>query len=329
MSENTIQKNKERVWDYWIQLDEASREERASLHEEFLSSDVTWFGPHPINSITGNKAVEFCFYQPLYSAFPDLRRTTHIFFGGSFNGGEWISATGYLSGTFQKDWLGIPASGETNHIRFGEFSRLEDGRIVETRILFDLVDLIRQGGRRVLPESRGKEGLVSGPKAGDGVLLSPQSQGATQKSIDLVEGMIHGLGSYENSDLNSMGMERFWDTDSMVWYGPTGIGTTYGLEGFQKHHQKPFLRAFPDRKGGNHVARIAEGNYVASTGWPSVLATHKGEYLGTPPSEQQIGMRVMDWWRREGDLLEENWVFIDLPHLFLQFGVDLLAQFND
>jgi hypothetical protein len=34
----------------------------------------------------------------------------------------------------------------------------------------------------------------------------------------------------------------------------------------------------------------------------------------------------MDWWRREGDLLVENWVFIDMIDLFLQLGVDLFER---
>jgi hypothetical protein len=37
-------------------------------------------------------------------------------------------------------------------------------------------------------------------------------------------------------------------------------------------------------------------------------------------------MRVMDFWRREGDLLVENWVFIDMVDLFLQLGVDLFER---
>jgi len=37
-------------------------------------------------------------------------------------------------------------------------------------------------------------------------------------------------------------------------------------------------------------------------------------------------MRVMDWWRMEGNLLKENWVLIDLPNFFLQLGVDLLQE---
>ena len=146
-----------------------------------------------------------------------------------------------------------------------------------------------------------------------------------QHSLGLVEAMIGGLMRYDKTDLKSMGMSRHWHP-AMMWYGPGGIGTSRGIGGFERHHQAPFLHAFPDRKGGTHRSRIAEGAYVASTGWPSVRATHRGDYLGVPASGRAIEMRVMDWWRCEGGLLAENWVFIDLPHLMLQMGVDLLDR---
>ncbi|MFX8172471.1 hypothetical protein ABTK94_19380, partial [Acinetobacter baumannii] len=61
--------------------------------------------------------------------------------------------------------------------------------------------------------------------------------------------------------------------------------------------------------------------------WPSVRATHTGGgWLGMPPTDKRIGMRVMDFWRREGDLLAENWVFIDIPDLLLQMGVDVFGR---
>ena len=111
-----------------------------------------------------------------------------------------------------------------------------------------------------------------------------------------------------------------------MWYGPCGIGTARRVSGFQDHHQRPFLHAFPDRVGGNHRARIAEGRYMASTGWPSVRATHSGDYLGAPATHKPIGMRVMDWWRVTDETIAENWVLIDLPELLLQMGVDVLER---
>jgi predicted ester cyclase len=112
----------------------------------------------------------------------------------------------------------------------------------------------------------------------------------------------------------------------MLWFGPGGIGSNRRLKGFQDFHQRPFLTAFPDRRGGNHKARVADAMYCASSGWPSITATHAGPYLGHPATGRRITMRVMDWWRREGDLLAENWIFIDLPDLFQQFGRDLFAE---
>ena len=34
----------------------------------------------------------------------------------------------------------------------------------------------------------------------------------------------------------------------------------------------------------------------------------------------------MDWWRRDGDLLAENWVLIDIPDLLRQLGMELFED---
>ena len=40
-------------------------------------------------------------------------------------------------------------------------------------------------------------------------------------------------------------------------------------------------------------------------------------------------MRVIDMYRREGDKLSENWIFIDFLHFWNQQGVDILAQIKE
>ncbi|MGL6351887.1 MAG: ester cyclase, partial [Aeromonas sp.] len=177
----------------------------------------------------------------------------------------------------------------------------------------------------VLPRSTGARLIVPGPQMHDGLLLGVSDPVQSQLSMDSLDRMIGGLKSFNQKDLKSMGMHAFWHPE-MMWYGPCGIGTSRQVEGFQKHHQKPFLHAFPDRVGGNHISRISEGHFIASTGWPSVRATHMGDYLGAPATNKPITMRVADWWRREGDTLRENWVMIDLPELLLQMGVDLFDR---
>ena len=143
--------------------------------------------------------------------------------------------------------------------------------------------------------------------------------------MKILHRMMGGLESFNQRDLQSMGMRAFWHPD-MMWYSPCGIGTARTVDGFKKHHQRPFLAAFPDRVGANHRSRFAEGTYVASTGWPSVKATHSGMYLGVSATGKKITMRVADWWRSEGEILRENWVLIDLPELLLQMGVDLFGR---
>ena len=298
---------------------------------KFIAADCEWHVSHPINTLRGPQVVVEGYFAPLRQAFPDIERRTDIFFAGNWDGlidggaGRWVSCTGHYLGTFKSDWLGIPATGEPATLRFGEFYRIVDGRIAEARILLDIVDLARQAGQRLLPPSPGLEILVPGPRPHDGLLFGSNDPAVGQASMDLVMAMAGGLGQFDKTDLQSMGMERYWHRN-MMWYGPCGIGSSRGLSGFQRHHQGPFLHAFPDRKGSHHRARLAEGAYVGSTGWPSVKATHLGDYLGVAATGKAIGMRVMDWWRCENGLLTENWVFIDLPHLMLQMGVDLMAR---
>lgn len=320
---------KQLVWDFNNELKrvQSDPEKVKDVLGRFSSTDAVFHGFHPVNTLNGIDEAAASHYVPFCRSFPDWERRNDIFMASTFKGSTWISSTGYYLASFMKEYLGIPASGKIIHLRFGEFVRVEDGIIAEWICIYDLIDLMRQTGVRVLPESLGVEGLFQGPATQDGIQKGLSDPGDAKKSIDLVESMIfQGLMAYDGKTLESMGQERYWDSE-MMWYGPSGIGTTRGLSGFQRDHQIAFLTAFPDRKGGNHRARTAEGMYAASTGWPSLTAVHAGGgFLGIPPTGKRITMRVMDWWRREGDLLKENWVFIDLPDLLLQMGYDILQR---
>ena len=290
-------------------------------------ADVAWHGPHPINAQQGYRAVLAGFWTPFLAAFPDIERRDDIIISGTFKGGSWVGATGHYTGTFVNEWLGIPSTGGVLNVRYGEFSRLEGGRVCEVYLILDILDVLRQAGcwPRGLPKSPGVADRAPGPGSGDGVVLKPYDSDEGTQSLALVEAMIAGLMSYDRLTLESMGMERFWHPQ-MMWYGPAGIGTSRALKGFQDVHQRAFLKAFPDRVGGDHKARIGEGTYVGSAGWPSVRATHQGPWLGVPATERRISMRVMDFWRREDNLLRENWVFIDQLDLLLQMDFDVMAM---
>ncbi len=297
--------------------------------KRLFSPALAWHGQHPVNDGGGRDSFEAGALAPLRQAIPDIERRDEIFIAGIYEDRPWIAATGHYCGAFAAPLFGIPASQQLVMLRYGEFYRLgADGLVDEVVTLWDMTDLMRQAGVNPLPRSAGADLTNPGPRSLDGVRLDSVLTEAGSATRKLVEAMGKGLLDYDGKTIQSMGQQRFWQPD-MNWFGPCGIGATRGLSGFQDYHQIPFLTAFPDRKGGHHKSRIGDGGYCASGGWPSVVATHGGPYLGHPATGKRIGMRVMDFWRRDGRLLAENWIFIDLIDLFGQFGRDLFAEMRD
>ena len=48
--------------------------------------------------------------------------------------------------------------------------------------------------------------------------------------------------------------------------------------------------------------------------------------MGMPATGKVGEFRVIDIYRRSGDKLAENWIFIDLLHFWKQQGVDVLTN---
>ncbi|WP_394140137.1 nuclear transport factor 2 family protein [Cytobacillus oceanisediminis] len=319
-------KNKKLISKFADDLRNSSFDKIKAILERYYDENAVMYTSHPFNKIEGIDQICEVFYKPLLQSFPDIKKDIYILMAGQYEGGNWVSATGNMVATFVKDWIDIPASQGVTWIRYGEFHKIENGKIVETRLLIDILDVMRQAGFKFIP-ALAPEIIVPGPSTFDGVLLYETNNVESEKSLQLVEDMIYKGLRKAASGLEKQGLEAFW-TEDFMWYGPAGIGTTKGIGGFKEFHQGPFLKALPDRVGGhNHAARFADGHYIASTGWPSVEATHTGAgWLGIPAPNKKVSMRVMDWWRREGDLLVENWVFIDIIEYLLQLDIDIFDR---
>jgi predicted ester cyclase len=318
MSATQVQENKKLVWAFWQDLNGAGPEGAADVIGRYCHKDITWHGPHPIYDLEGLEALLSKFWQPLLQAFPDLQRHCDLFIGGHRH---WIGAVGKLKGTFARDWLGIPATGREVQIRFGEFSAVYDGQISLTYIIPDVLDVIRQAGFQLLPPSRGEEGPWPGPMTGDGVLLAARDAGDEMSTLHLAKTMCQAL--------DTPSLRQYWDPETMVWCGPSGIGTLRTLKGFEEGHETPFRHGFPQCGrifAGVHAVEVDDGNYAGWVGWPSIQAIHSGEYLGVPPTGNVVDVRLMDFYRREGDLVIENWVPIDMLHLLLQIGFDVFDE---
>ncbi len=314
--------NKQRVWDVWQSVNHNPSQAAAQLNGIFADR-VEYHGFYPMRNLSGREALLEQLWLPLFRAFPDLMRRSYMLIGGDFEGENWVVSCGELIGTFVHDWLGIAASGTSVKFRYGEFCRMAAGVIEEIRLLVDLPDLIRQADRPIMPPNPGRDIWVPGPLAGDGLRLTPRDPDESAKTIAMVESMVFdGLNLYDQKDQDSQGLERFWNPE-MVWHGPVGVGSTYGLDEFKRNAQGPIVGAFPDRKGAGHRARVADGMYAATTGWPSLVGTHQHDFRGWAPTHEKIGWNIMDFYRRDGDLLRENWVLIDLIDAGRQSGVNL------
>ena len=316
-------------WHQW--QDAAVPEAAADLP---LSRSWQWFGFEPLGTLNHREEFLQQFWRPLRQALSGFRRETHILLGGfssgkvdgSPDGALWTGATGWFHGRLEHEWLGIRGSGEQVQLRWAEFHHHAQGVIQRTYLLVDLIDLLEQLGCSVLPRSRGAEGVYPPPLTGDGRVPDDLLEDETQASLRLIrEFLFEGLNRFDQSQLQSMGVARYFHP-AVRWYGPGGIGFCNGLQEFEDLHQKPWLHAFPDRKIQDLDSLFAEGAYVGSSGWDGVIAVHSGEYLQTPASGNRISFNGIDFWRREGDQFVENWVFVDMIHLFRQFGVDLLAR---
>ena len=142
--------------------------------------------------------------------------------------------------------------------------------------------------------------------------------------------MLEGLGQYATGGVEAMQLEKHWHP-KFSWYGPSGIGTCRGVQGFRDWHQIPFLNAMPDRVGDPAAGNLfGESNYVGFTAWPGMHMTISADgFLGIVPTDKKITMRSLDFWRREGNLLRENWVLVDLLHVYHQLDVDVFARLKE
>lgn len=281
---------------------------------------------HPFETMTGPQAYFDTALAPLQAAWPDLERRETIVMESTISTGHWVGQCGYYTGTFAKPWLGIPATGHQVAMRFHEFFRIESGRVVEMQALWDLPEVMMQAGVWPLSPPLGREWHVPGPATQDGLRIT----GDGAQALQVVGDMLTALGHHKDGGLAAMDLPRYWHPNCS-WYGPSGIGTCRGIAGFRNWHQIPFLNAMPNRVGdpsGGHF--FAQGDYVGFTAWPGMSATISGDgWLGIAPSDQNITLRSLDFWRVEHGLIRENWVLVDLLHVYAQIGVDVLARMHE
>ena len=306
---------------------------RAAL-DKVAAPDALFRLAHPFGDMTGPQGFYDGALATLKAAWPDVERRDWLVMAGSDDAGaDWVGCGGHFVGTFTAPFLDIPPTGHLAHMRFHEFYRFTDGKVTEYQALWDIPEVMMQAGAWPMVPSLGREFCIPGPASGDGLMRAARDEDQSEASRQLIIDMLEHMKRHPSQGgAEVMEMPRFWHP-RMNWYGPAGIGTGRGIEGFRNWHQIPFLNGMPDR--GNKVDEIiyhffGDNDYAAVTGWPDMIQTisHDG-WLGIPPVGKEITMRSLDFWRLEGGLIRENWVMVDLLHMYDQIGVDVFARLRE
>ena len=317
------------ITDYYDSLESSDISMIPTILSNSTIPDWHWRSYYPFGEQYGHSDVYTTFWHPFLSSFSSVSRRQDIFFAGTnerdSHNSVWVVSMGHLLGLFDAPFLGIPPTNKISMFRYCEFNRVESDKITETAFYFDLPHLLSQSGINLFPHQTGIHLVHPGPKTNDGLCYAPSDSSQTKKTSDLVNSMITNLGQWQSNLSLEEELKLNWH-DDMLWWGPEGIGSTYTIERYAKQHSGPFRSAFSDRSSTNHICRLSEGHYSGFFGYPNFTATHTGDFLGISATNKPTDFRVIDIYRREGDKLAENWVFIDLLYWLHQIGDNRLES---
>lgn len=283
----------------------------------------------PFGECIGSEDAARNFWLPLRDSFSPLQRRPDIFFAGynhlSNEPGVWVASMGHMLGLFDQPFLGMRPTRQSTMLRYAEFNLVVDGKITESTMFLDVLNLMVQARAEALPPSTAATMVTPGPRTHDGLLYAQQPAPEGEKTLKLFLRMIDRLLA-EDVHTTNTDLSLDW-TDDMIWWGPGGIGAPYTQGRYLEQHCVPFEEGLKWGDFFGHRTEFAEGHYGGFFGWPTFDVTSLGGYIGlAPKSEKKASMRVVDLYRREGDKLAENWNFIDHLNFLDQLGVDLVAR---
>lgn len=295
-----------------------------------VAPDWHWRGMHPFHEQRGPDAVASTFWAPLLTAFTRLQRRPDIFMAGlnEMDGfkSRWVVQMGHLMGLFDKPLLGILPTGKIAMLRFVEFNRVEDGRVVETAMFCDLLHLMMQAGQWPLPPQSGAHLVQPGPMTHEGLMHDAQPAELGERTLAAINAMLDNPFTSVDGVDEETRLRRVWHND-MIWWGPAGIGASYTIPRYIKQHCEPFDDALHDGYRFNgHLCRMAEGHFGGFFGWANLTLLNAGGYLGMTAGPGPADMRVVDIYREQDGKLAENWIFIDILHFLSMQGLDVLGR---
>lgn len=328
---------KQTALEYFEALENCEVGAAAEVLERYTAPGYQMRSVYPFRELAGARAAAEKVWVPMRTALSSMQRRQDILMAGEnlYAPDEvWVMSMGHFTGLFDREWLGIRPTGKMASLRYAEFICVEGGKIKESCLHLDLIGLMQQAGAYPLPPSTAQYFIYPGPKRHNGLLFEDAPEEESRATLELVSRMCDdlvkgGLVSESDDVIDAAYTERVYArtfSPKMTWYGPCGIGATYTIPRYVEQHQGPFSDGLTDMKFVGHRVRFAEGKFACWFGWPNLRNRNKGGYLGMPTGKEPAEMYVVDVYSCQEGMIEENWVFIDIPWWLKQQGLDVFQR---
>ena len=121
---------------------EALNAQDLEAHHKYWHDNMVLHGPPGFGDIHGIENFKYKVLKPFYEAFPDYHVKNDIVVAE----GEWISATGFLTGTHSGTYLGVEATGRSIKMQFSDFWTIKDGKFLDNYVMVDNHGVFEQMG---------------------------------------------------------------------------------------------------------------------------------------------------------------------------------------
>ena len=125
-----------------LKMYEALNAQDLEAQHKFWHEDMIWHGPSGFGDIHGIENFKYKVLKPFYKAFPDYYVKDNIQVAND----DWVSATGFLTGHQQAEWLGIPPTYKPVRMRYSDFWFIKEGKFSENWVMVDELSVMKQLG---------------------------------------------------------------------------------------------------------------------------------------------------------------------------------------
>ncbi|MEM8708647.1 MAG: hypothetical protein AAGE98_19450 [Actinomycetota bacterium] len=278
---------KRRSWDIFSGVSRGRLPDDARIHTSA-----------PVAGLVGDAAVNREITGPLHDAILDARWHPDLFLAGEHDDQVWVAHTGTIRGVFINPLWGIPASGRAAEIRYGEFTRTQDGQVIELRVMADLPGLAAQSGWHLFGD-----GSVTPSPSPSRARYDPWATTPDPAETAATATLLGEL-------LADPGAASLFAPDH-TWHGCHGV-----LQGVGRapHDERAIVPGVTDLSTAptDGAVVIADGLHGAICDWPT--------------DGDASAVRTMRFLDRREDQFVRSWVLVDLIDAAARRGVRLLER---